>query len=196
MTEDFEGGFPAGWTRLYTNPYGQQYVWGKRSCRSYQGQYSGWAIGGGANGGSLSCGSNYPGNNDSVMVYGPFSLADAWSAELNFYYWLNSEPDFDKLCAYGSVDGNNFWGWCKTGNSGGWKSYTLDLSTLPVLGDLTGDSQVWIGIGFRSDQNTNLSEGAYVDNIVLRQCTDVSCLGSPPLAPQGGKVTPDEMHVK
>ena len=32
------------------------------------------------------------------MIYGPFSLADASSAELTFKLRLNSENDYDGLC--------------------------------------------------------------------------------------------------
>ena len=57
MTEGFEGTFPSsGWT-LGENGDGD-YKWAKRDCKSLLGgSYSAWAVGGGANGSSLPCGS-------------------------------------------------------------------------------------------------------------------------------------------
>ena len=55
----FEGGFPGSWSVFDgLSGYGE-YYWAKRGCRAYAGSYSGWAIGGGANGAALSCGSYY-----------------------------------------------------------------------------------------------------------------------------------------
>ncbi len=165
LSEDFGGSFPGSWTLTGNGGY----TWGKRDCRSYQGSYSGWAVGGGANGDALSCGSSYPNNADSMMRYGPFSLADATDGDLSFQLWLNSEPDYDYLCRYASVDGASFYGYCTHGNSSGWMERTLDLKDVPTLGNLMGQSQVWIAIRFLSDESYNYLEGAYVDNIVLRK---------------------------
>ena len=72
QSEDFEGAFPSGWT-VFDNSGSQnsQYLWGKRACRPFAGGFSGWAVGGGASGSSLPCGSNYPNNADAWMVGGP-----------------------------------------------------------------------------------------------------------------------------
>ena len=61
------------------------YQWGRRDCQPFTGgSYSAWAVGGGADGEKLSCGSTYPDNVQTTMLYGPFSLADAKMAQMRF----------------------------------------------------------------------------------------------------------------
>lgn len=178
-SEDFEGTFPGAWSVSDNNGsnYGV-YYWNKRNCRPYAGGYSGWAVGGGANGAALSCGSNYPNYADSWMVYGPFSLVGATAADLKFKLWLNTESGYDYVCRAASINGTNFYGPCSSGNTGGWVDRVLDLTNVPTLGNLLGRSNVWIALIFYSDGSINYSEGAYVDNIVLRKCTTPGgCVG-------------------
>jgi len=68
-----------------------------------------------------------------------------------------------------STDGSDFYGDRLSGNTGGWVERRLDLTDVNQLGDLTGQSQVWVALIFTSDQSVNNAEGAYVDNIVLRK---------------------------
>ncbi len=188
LNETFEGSFPGAWTVFDGNDssYGT-YYWGKRTCRPYAGSYSGWAVGGGANGASLSCGSNYPNYARSVMIYGPFSLADAYAADLQFKLWLNSESGYDFICWMASPDGSDFTGPCASGSSGGWIDRVLNFSSVPNLGNLLGDPSVWIAFLFISDSSVTRSEGAYVDNIVLRKCTHPGgCASGTALAGEAG----------
>lgn len=168
---DFEGDFPGPWTVLdgdgSTNG---EYYWGKRNCRAYSETYSGWAVGAGADGAALSCGVNYPDNAGSWMVYGPFSLENSSAAELRFKLWLDVETNYDYICELASTDGTNFYGQCTTGESGVWIDRLLDLSNVPGLGNLLGQSQVWVALYFYSDYSVNYPEGVYVDEIVLRRC--------------------------
>ncbi|MBC8248290.1 MAG: VWA domain-containing protein, partial [Anaerolineales bacterium] len=166
MTQNFEGTFPAsGWT------LGEQgdgdYKWAKRNCRAYTGSYSAWAVGGGADGGSLPCGSYYPHNAQSHMIYGPFDLSSATDAELLFYRW-NKTIAPDRLFWGASINGSNFYGVNASGDSGGWQYVSFDLTNVYTLGDVTGQSQVWIGFFFTSDSSSRDYEGAYVDDITLR----------------------------
>ena len=170
VSEDFEGSFPGSWDVFDGDGTSHgEYYWDKRNCQPYAGGYSGWAVGGGAGGGSLSCGSDYPNYADSWMVYGPFSLADASAADLSFKLWLNSEKDYDRLCRGASTDGSNYYGWCTSGNPSGWIDRVLDLAAVPTLGDLTGESSVWIALVFDSDYMITEPEGAHVDDILLRK---------------------------
>jgi hypothetical protein len=172
LSENFEGPFPGSWEVSDNDgTTNGEYYWAKRNCQANAGSYSGWAVGGGANGGVLSCGSNYPNNANSWMVYGPFSLADATAADLSFMLWLNSESNWDFVCRAASTDGEDFYGSCTSGSSGGWISRTLDLANVYTLGDLTGQPNVWIALMFTSDGSINYTEGAYVDDIVLRKFT-------------------------
>jgi hypothetical protein len=170
VNQTFEGSFPGVWD-VFDNDGATngEYFWAKRNCRANGGTYSGWGVGGGADGTALSCGDNYPNNADSWMVYGPFSLVGATAAELNFDLWLNTEFGFDEVCRLASTDGTNFDGPCTYGSSAGWITRTLNLSSY------LGQSNVWIALEFYSDASNVMTEGGYVDNIVLRKCTAGSC---------------------
>jgi hypothetical protein len=171
-TENFESAFPKiGWAVADYQTGSGEYYWGKRTCRPGSGSYSGWGVGAGANGSSLSCGSNYPNNAFSWLIYGPFSLTGATDAELLFDYWLKSELNFDDLFVGASINGTNFYGSAVSGDSSGWRSETFDLTAVPTIGNMVGRSSVWIAFVFRSDLSVTYPEGAYVDNIVLRKLT-------------------------
>jgi len=169
VAETFEGDFPGPWT-VYDSHYGHgEYYWARRDCRPYAGGHSGWAVGGGTDGAALACGSDYPDNAISRMIYGPFSLADATAGDLTFKLWLNLEPGDDHFSWSASIDGTEFLGYAALGTSGGWVEKTLDLTDVPTLGNLIGQPQVWIALDFLSDASGNDAEGAYVDDIVLQK---------------------------
>ena len=170
-SQNFEGTFPGAWAVWDNNgtSYGE-YTWGKRTCRPYAGSYSGWGVGGGAQGAALNCGSHYPHNANGWMVYGPFSLMDAARAELQSKLWLYTEPDNDYMLRGASVDGVHFYGYATSGNTQGWADRSLDLSNVPTLGNLLGRSQVWVALVFASNGSTTYAEGGYVDDVVLRKC--------------------------
>jgi len=162
-SEDFEGSWPGDWT-LYEGG-ADDYEWNQRNCQAYGGSYSGWAVGGGTDGDSLDCGSDYPNDAYSWMIYGPFSLADASDAGVDFYLWLNSESGGDYLYYLASVNGSVFSGSGLSGDSGGWVPWSFDLTNVSGLGNLCGEPNVWIAFLFLSDSGNTYPEGAYVDDI-------------------------------
>ena len=172
---DFEGPFPGGWTVLDRNggSYGE-YFWEMSTCRPGSGSYSGWGVGGGANGSALGCGANYPDYAYSWMKYGPFSLVGATEADLSFEVWTNTESNRDYVCRWASTNGTDYLGLCTSGNTGGFVPITLDLSSY------LGWANVWVAISFDSNGSVNYAEGGYVDNIVLRKCMTGSCPTSLP----------------
>ncbi len=182
-TEDFEGSFPNEWDVNDYGPNSGEYYWGERSCEVYEGNYSGWGVGGGADGSVLSCGSYYPDDVESWMEYGPFSLETAIDAELNFAFWLNSETDYDFIFFGAAINGVNYYGNLYWGNSSGWVTYSFDLTDVYTLGDLTGQTQVWIAFVFFSDSSITYQNGVFIDNIVLRKC-DSNC----------GETTASKLH--
>jgi len=185
MTEDFEGDFPGGWD-VFDNVSGYgEYYWGKRDCRPHSGSYSGWGVGGGADGSSLSCGSSYPDKAKSWMIYGPFDLTSTSDAELLFWYWSFSESYFDKLFWGASINGSSFYGFSTSGDSGGWNDVNFDLTDVGDLGNLTGQPEVWIAFVFTSDSFVTYPEGAYVDDIVLRKVTGEPATPTPTSTPGG-----------
>jgi hypothetical protein len=86
------------------------------------------------------------------MIYAPFSLTDAVAAELAFDWWSDTEYWYDAFFGRASTDLEDYYGTIVTGN---WASWTagelLDLSDLPILGNLLGRDQVWIAFVFGSD---------------------------------------------
>lgn len=182
--QDFEGAFPGEWVVFDNNgATGGEYYWGKRTCRPYAGSYSGWGVGGGPDGAALACGSNYPDEAYSWLYYGPFDLEDAIAGELVFKLWLYSELYDDYVAYVASVDGVHFpGGYEVSGNTQGWDKVTLNLADVPNLGNLLGESQVWVAIIFRSNGSVNYAEGVYVDDVVIRECFRGPC-------PSGSRLT-------
>ncbi len=178
LSETFEGDFPGVWQVLDAIHNNGEHYWGKRSCRAYEGQFSGWPVGAGELGLGLACGSQYPNSTTSVMRYGPFSLVGASAAQVSLKAWANMENWYDNLCIYASRNGVDFYGQCISGHSATWADWGLDLGAVGSLGNLAGEPQVWISIEFVSDEDNNMEEGAYVDNIVLRKCVDAACPAS------------------
>ncbi|MFC1995017.1 IPT/TIG domain-containing protein [Chloroflexota bacterium] len=160
MTEGFEGAFPAaGWTLYDYHP-----TWGKESYKSFEGNYSAWCAGS-----TYNPPSNYANNMDAWLAYGPFSLADAVEAELNFQFWCKTIGSGDKVMVVASTDNNDFYGPdVYYGDSNGWQSKSFDLTDFPGLGNLCGQSQVWIAFMFRSDASST-DEGVFVDDVVIRK---------------------------
>jgi hypothetical protein len=189
LSEDFEWDWPGPWKVTKGNGSGyQDFFWGKRNCRAYEGVFSGWAVGGGADGSQTGCGANYRDWSNSWMVYGPFSLAGANAAELRFKLWLNTERGSDGLCYLASTNGNDFYGYCGSGTSPGWVDGVFDLRAASDLGNLTGQPNVWIALVFVSDGSTNMAEGAYVDNILLRRCVTSYCPASTTILSDAGEM--------
>jgi hypothetical protein len=178
LSEGFEGSYPGPWEVADNQSGYGDYHWGKRNCLAFQGSYSGWAVGGGVDGSSLACGSDYPNYADSWMIYGPFSLQGATAADLQFKQWVNSEGGHDGVCRLASTDGTYFYGSCSSGYSAGWVNAVLDLSNVYQIGNLLGVPEVWIAVEFVSDDTVNYPEGAYVDDLVLRKYVSLS--GQPP----------------
>ena len=134
MMEDFEGSFPGAWNVFdYDGIDNGEYYWGKRDCRFYAGDFSGWAVGAGPDGAALSCGSNYPDKVNTWMIYGPFDLSDAAAAELRFKYWLDSDSGKDKFSWGASITGTHFYIYSVSGNSSGWKDQAMDLSNIHTI---------------------------------------------------------------
>jgi murein DD-endopeptidase MepM/ murein hydrolase activator NlpD len=174
--QDFEGTSLAPWIVWDDNgATGGEYTWAGQTCRPYAGSYSGWGVGGGAQGTALSCGSDYPHNANSWMIYGPFDLRAAIAGELKFELWLYTESYTDPLFYSASIDGTSFYGYIVTGNSQGWVDKTLGLSNIPTLGSLMGQSQVWVALVFSSNGSIAYPEGAYVDDVVVRRCFQEPC---------------------
>ena len=186
IEDGFEGGTDPGWDFDETVTGG----WDAVNCNGMAGFWSAWPA---AFGTSLDpciggTGNYYPNNLDSWMMFGPFSLADAHSASLDFYYRIVSESCCDPLKWEASTDGTNYYGYEIAGSyTGGpfnsdydpnYNDYnynfaSLDLTDVPVLGDVTGQPQVWIALHFVSDVSITY-EGPFIDEVSLRKNEDTA----------------------
>ncbi|MBN1181422.1 MAG: C39 family peptidase [Bacteroidales bacterium] len=194
MSENFEYTFPNGiWDAHAISGYTDAF-WDDLTYRSYGGARSAWCADRGTQSSTPS--SNYRNNMKARMIYGPFDLSNATDAQLFFYYYNISESNYDYFKWLASTNGTNFYGYQVSGNSGGWKSKTFDLTNVPTLGNLTGQSQVWIAFYFTSDGSSTF-EGAYVDDIELKktlvqqdlQLINESCYVSPSSQFAGQNIT-------
>lgn len=173
MEESFEGEWPAaGWQLADQGVQdGGEYLWGKRNCHPHnQDGHAAWSVGGGAQGAALDCNAHYPNHARTWAVFGPFDLSRAVRASLAFYLWGRVEGEigcpFDLLYIGASTnraifDGAAFCGdWTNGVEDAGYYRQTLDLSAR------LGQSQVWIGLGFISDNDTT-DIGITLDDISL-----------------------------
>ncbi|MDZ7260607.1 MAG: T9SS type A sorting domain-containing protein [candidate division KSB1 bacterium] len=169
LSETFEGNFPTdnGWVLDYA---ANGYTWGAEAYNAYHGSRSGWCAGGSYAGGQdlNPASDNYPNNTDAWMVYGPFDLSDATKAEVNFNYWNYSELDYDYLFWGASLDSHYFYGYSISGYSWGWLNQNFDLTDVYTLGNLCGQSRVWLAFCFYSDRSITY-KGAFIDDITLRK---------------------------
>jgi hypothetical protein len=121
-----------------------------------------------------------PGVLDSWLQYGPFSLENVDEAWVDFYFRNKSQfpttpgnpATGDLLYWWASVDNLHYFGpgvsGAVTGSFGaGYNQMQFDLSRVPGLGDLRGQSAVWIAFVFRSNGNANVEEGAFIDDVSL-----------------------------
>ncbi len=175
FTDTFEAPFPGQW-QLYDTT-GGQYQWGQSDCESFQGSgHSAWGVGSGSLGQNLPCESQYPSSVETWMYFGPFNLEDAVEAEVNFKMNVQTEASYDFLCylasPIGGTNPNDYEGWCYSGDSQGWMETTLNLANIYNDGTInfTGDSSVWFSLVFFSDITNTLSEGAFVDDVIIRKC--------------------------
>jgi len=165
ISDGFEGAYPGVWD-IYVGP--ADAYWGWDDVNPFTGSYSAFCAKYGTE--SVVPGENYPDNMYTWMDYGPFSLADATDATLDYWLWLDAEYEWDYFSCMASIDGVNFYGSGWTGYSGGWVAESFDLTTVPTLGDLCGQSQVWITFGFESDGiNIGDYQGALIDDVVLQK---------------------------
>jgi len=163
LIETFEGSFPpaSGWSIYDANPNdGKQYFWDDDNLKPSSGNWAAWPARGGANGIDPVATTTYPANMDTWMIFGPFDLSNAKSANVAFMLWYNTETTFDNIFFGISGDGVNFTGSNWNGKHDYWESKTFSLS--PYLGDNT----VWIGWRFSSDGSIQKA-GPWIDDIML-----------------------------
>ncbi len=196
LDEDLEDGVLNGWTALDDNgtEFGEYYP-AVTTCRADNSTHSAWLVGGGSGGSGLSCGAHYPDQALPWMIYGPFSTIGETAMKLDFSHWTYIEPAipyyfFDRFCVWGSIDNEQYIGYCLSGDWGGWSNYSYSLKD-DLLGfyDFLDQPQVWIAFSMMTDDYIDFPEGVYVDDIRLQRCTGIpgtpGCSGTNPAAKTG-----------
>ncbi len=170
------GGVPANWVTFDNDGATNGNIcWATTAFHKRFGNRSMWPAGGCANGVDPTQ-FFYPHNTASWLVYGPFSLADASAAQVNFSLWSRMEEGYDFLYWAASVDGDTFFGDGVSGNSTsvhapttqGWLDVVFDLTDVPEMGSLTGQQRVWIAFVFESDIS-NTDDGPFIDDVLIQK---------------------------
>jgi len=159
------------------------YLWDVSTCRVYAGQQSAWAYGGGDDGDLLPCGAPYPDEYSLGTMLNqtmPIDLEYVAKGEYSAKVWTNLPPGdevclkvslldmaFSTDCDYGA---SGYYGVCRSGMTNGWEDLKLDLSNVPTLGNVLGQSRVCVAITFKAEEGDSRPEGAYVDDVSMRLC--------------------------
>lgn len=156
-----------GWTLIDNTGTGQHF-WGDVPCfpleGAFEGFWSGWPASRGTDGRDPCNGDLYPPNLDTWLRFGPFSLADAQYADVQFFYRIVSEPGFDLLSWYTSTNGTTF---SLVNQVSGVHIGPLNNGYNEVIFDLVsrlGQPNVWIAFRFQSD-GSNEFDGPFLDGI-------------------------------
>jgi len=177
VTEDFED---PSWPGLNWNVFDNdgmtngEYYWNATTCHDFgSGDSDAVPHAAGADGTMYyTCWTPYPANLNSWMVWGPFDLTGFTTAEVSFDLDLHSESGADYFKWMASINGTNFYGYQTSGDTGGWVTKSLDLTNVPTLGNVCGQSQVWIAFLFQSDGISDSYAGPWVDDISLEASSE------------------------
>ncbi len=106
------------------------------------------------------------------MWYGPFSLSDATAARVVFHT-LHDLGSGDTLSWLASIDDVDYYGTTMTGGSSGgaWTQRTFDLTTVPTIGNLAGQSTVYIAFKATWDSTDNEVDGPFIDDVTIEKFT-------------------------
>lgn len=166
--EGFEGEFPTGLWYTRQESEAGSYVWGPRDCNPHTGNKSAWAVGAGADGIALPCGSDYPDETKTQLIYGPFDLSDATAANLTFWSWSYTQYESDTIFWGASTDGFWFWGERDSGLNNQWRQKEFDFARVPEWGgseSYLGEPEVWIMFSFESDEWSSRESGWFIDDV-------------------------------
>jgi hypothetical protein len=162
FSDDFESTFPGSWS--VSSAFGAApTTWGKTTYRQAGGSASAWCAAGGS--APQPAGGNYVADMRAWMVYGPFSLADAINARMEFDLWYVTESVNDAILWGLSLDDNQYYGFNVSGSSSSWGHQIFNFADVTGI-NVIGQSQVWVAFAFASNATVEY-EGAYVDNVQI-----------------------------
>lgn len=165
LNETFSGSWPwSGWTVTDLKPDNKIIYWGTDQYRCHSGNMAAWPARSGRDGRDPTVISNdYFNNMDTRMVFGPFNLSDANTANISFWMWWEMQNPNDFLKFEISHDNSQFiemgrW----SGTSTGWQQITISLD------QLVGDNSVWVSWRFISN-NSVVYDGPWIDDILIQK---------------------------
>jgi hypothetical protein len=144
--------------------------WDDVRCFSRTGEYAMWPADNGPNRVDVCAGGQYPNNAWTWLLHGPLNLSGASEAWIDFYFRNDSELFVDEFFSGVSIDGIQYYGTGFTGDftsgphTNGYNLWRLDLKDVPPLGDLRGQSNVWLAFVFESDFSIT-GQGPFVDDV-------------------------------
>lgn len=140
--------------------------WGKSACETATGSYSAWVEG---TSGKTCDGfeSIYHADELAWMKFGPLDLSGATTASLSFDAWMWIAAG-DVLTWGVSLDGLSYHSLTVTeAFSPSWQRHTLDLTNVPGLGNVLGQSSVWVAFEWHSDGFAETFKGVLIDNVMV-----------------------------
>jgi hypothetical protein len=188
FSDSFETGVGAWDVYSFSNTVSA--TWGATGYRATVGTHSAYCVGS-----KIVAPGPYPANTDSEMDSPWFSLAGRSTATPNFDMWLDSKYNADGLIVWvvGVTSPQGLQvaqlGW--TGQSSGWVHESIDLGAVQDVQsgqamNFLGLSQVLVGFEFVSDGVNSNYQGAYIDNVVVKDPHPVVTSVSPAFGPLAG----------
>ena len=168
VVEDFESWAPTGlWEVLQAAPA----WWDDWTCFHTNGTRSLGCAAGGPE--QIACGETYPDDMHTLAIWGPFDLTGASNAEVVFDYEINVEDRWDNFYWKAGVsDSGPFYGyshyeWMGEDQNHWYGTRHFDLTSVPTLGNLCGQPEVYIVFEFESDDSIEEGEGVSIDDLRL-----------------------------
>ena len=168
-SETFEGAWPNDWT-LYGNIGDPAITWGTETYKAHLGSKGGWPATPAYNPATSYMPKGSTTALISRMTYGPFDLRGTSDARVTF--WTTYELDTnDKLRWEVSKDGTTFYGYFQgQGNTlSTWSQVTLDLKSVPTLGNLCGHNGIYFRLQCDSAPGGTWVCGPFVDDVVIEK---------------------------
>ena len=115
-------------------------------------------------------GDDYANNMDSWLVHGPLDLTGASEAWVDFFFRNESQLGPDTFAWMASTNGIDFSGFEISGDltagphNNGYNLMRFDLSSVPFVGDLRGEPEVWLAFAFQSDGSIT-GQGPFLDDV-------------------------------
>ncbi|MEM7530885.1 MAG: hypothetical protein AAF639_01810 [Chloroflexota bacterium] len=164
--EDVDRLAATSWSAKDTTPdNGHTCYWGVDTrYRAHNSQYSFWVAGDGAD--AVTPDRFFvPHNlNSFLSTTVPLDFSDAEQAKLEFYMYMDTEPDVDTIYIGASTNNENWQGKTYSGRSDGWQLYTLDLVEFLSEPEVYF---VWYYTSNESNADGAEYEGVWIDDITV-----------------------------